>query len=165
MLRKVLAIALAIMLISSVTAFACGGDKTANNQKTSTEKYTGTDNPEATVKAASATSAKMDGTCAHPENCTHSADCPYLEKMKSASADQGTEATVKQANYSDQKAKACSGMKATSAVKEASAVKSGNCAASCTKAKDATNTATKDVKKVDPEKTVMVDQKEPAGDM
>jgi hypothetical protein len=155
MLRKTLTIALAIMLVSAITAFACGGDKTADNQKASTEKYTGNEKADATVQKASVTSEKS----AH--------DCPYMKEMNTASAVQGEEATVKQADYSGNKASDCTWSKEAS-TKSASATKSADCAASCVKskeAKEASNPATKDLQKVDADKTVMVDQKEAAGDM
>ncbi len=156
MLRKVLTIALAIMLVSAVTAFACGGDKTADNQKASTEKYTGTDKAEATAQTASVTAEKT------------ARECSYMKEMKTASAVNVEEATVKQANYSGDKASDCTWSKEASA-KTANATKSSDCAASCVKSKEAkeasSNPATKDLKKVDADQTVMVDQKEAAGDM
>jgi hypothetical protein len=157
MFKKALTIALAIMLVSAVTAFACGGDKTASKtadvQKASSEKYAcGDKDKAATVKSASVDSDKK------------AADCPY---MKAAMADECTKdskATVKTAAVTGDK-KSCDVKKASAdyncteskdaSVKKASAEKSG-----CSyDAKDASKKATDDKKEIDVSKTAMADEK------
>ncbi|HEQ99996.1 MAG TPA: hypothetical protein ENO22_11720 [candidate division Zixibacteria bacterium] len=157
MLKKALTIALAIMFVTSVTAFACGGDKSASKtaevQKVSSEKYACGDKAEATARTAAVNSEK-------------SSECAYTKALKSAEAAEEGDATVKTAAVTGEKSE-CTAKKASAesncsrdaAVKTAASEKSGTDAA-CLKYKDdLKNSADESKKEIDVSKTAMADEK------
>lgn len=150
MFRKVLAIALAIMMISAVSAFACGGDKTsatttASKDNNSDMVVTKADASKAgcsasQVKAAASCTAEKASVMTQSASAEKSAACKTACPYSNASAQ----------TASAEKASTCTA--AQKAACAASADKSA-CPASC--ASKVKETKTEEAKTIDVDKTAM----------
>jgi len=174
MLKHLASLTVALLLVLSVTGYACNGEKTADASKASSETYTCPYTGKTVTKTASAdkdadavmqkTDANADKACSASKTWSKSADACVRKtdaEAKSASYDKSACNASKDANVSSVSVKnteagkdACCPYMAK--VKAAKSDK--DCASKCTDSDKVKNSASKSSE--DNDKTVMTDKKE-----